>query len=189
MIHAVLEKLQSTYCSLSEETLEAITQKGEILSLEKGHLLVREGQISDKVYYLAKGGVKIYYLKDGKKITDWFAFENDFFCAITSYFKEIPSPHFIELLEDSILIQFRKADIEKLYEQYHDFEKLGRISTTKTMLHLQERVVSLQFETAKQKYKNLLQFYPEIEQRASLGDIASYLGITQETLSRIRSTP
>jgi len=78
-------------------------------------------------------------------------------------------------------------DIEILCDKYHEFERLARMSTTKTMLQLQQRIVSLQFKTSKERYDSLLERYPQIELRAPLGDIASYLGITQETLSRIRS--
>ena len=81
-----------------------------------------------------------------------------------------------------------REDMMMLCDKHHDFERLGRISTTKTMLQLQQRVVSLQFESSQQRYLNLISIYPHIELRVPLGDIASYLGITQETLSRIRAS-
>ena len=74
-----------------------------------------------------------------------------------------------------------------LCDKHHDFERVGRLSTTKTLIQLQQRIVSLQFKSSKERYDSLLEKYPQIELRAPLGDIASYLGITQETLSRIRS--
>jgi CRP-like cAMP-binding protein len=91
-------------------------------------------------------------------------------------------------LEDSTLLVVAREDMMMLCDKYHDFERLGRISTTKTMLQLQQRLVSLQFETSQQRYLNLISIYPHIELRVPLGDIASYLGITQETLSRIRAS-
>ena len=74
-----------------------------------------------------------------------------------------------------------------LADKHHDFERLGRLVVTKTMLQLQHRIVAVQFETAQQKYENLLKARPDITQRVSLSHIASYLGITLETLSRIRN--
>ena len=80
-----------------------------------------------------------------------------------------------------------RADMQALCDRHHDIERLGRLSTTKTMLQLQRRVVSLQFETAHQRFDNLLKVYPQITQRVPLHHIASFLGITPETLSRVRA--
>jgi CRP-like cAMP-binding protein len=134
-----------------------------------------------------EGGVRAYYLKKGKTNTDWFAFENDFISSIISFFLRVPSQHYIEVLEGTTLMALQLHDIEMLCAKYHDFERLGRLSAIKTMVQLQQRIVSLQFKSSKERYDSLLEKYPQIELRAPLGDIASYLGITQETLSRIRN--
>jgi len=100
---------------------------------------------------------------------------------------EKPSEHYIELTENSIILEFEREKLTKLSNKYHDFERFSRITITKIMLQLQQRVVYLQFSTAKERYHFLLKEYPEIELQIPLGDIASYIGITQETLSRIRA--
>jgi len=187
MIDQILQRITKQYCPLSVETLEGVKKYGTIRQIKKGELLVREGQFSDELYYVAEGGVRAYYLADGKTITDWFAFEDDFISSIVSFFLKVPSQHQIEILEDSTLLVFKLDDVELLCEKHHDFERLGRLSVTKTMLQLQQRIVSIQFKSSKERYESLLEKYPKIEQRAPLGDIASYLGITQETLSRIRN--
>lgn len=188
MLKQALDAISKEYCPLSAETIADWADRTCLLSLKKGHQLVREGQYSDKLYFIVKGSIRAYYLRDGKDITDWFAFENDFVSSISSYFLDIPSEHYMELTEDSTLLEFKRADIVYLSEKHHDFERLGRMSITKTMLRLQRRIVSLQFRTSKQRYTALLKEHPEIELRVPLGDIASYLGITQETLSRIRAS-
>lgn len=175
------------YSVISDETFLELEKHFQILTLPKGHQLVKEGQYSDKLFLILKGSAKAFYLKDGKTITDWFAFENDFICAINSYFLFIPSPHYIELLEESTLLLLHRDNMLKLCDQFHEIERLARISITKTMLQIQQRIVALQFETASQRYQNLTSIYPDIELRVPLGDIASFLGITQETLSRIRA--
>lgn len=187
MLDQILKSITEQYCPLSGETLADVTSRCDLLEAKKGELLVREGQYSDKLYYVVKGGVRAYYLKDGKTISDWFSFENDFISSIISFFLDVPSQHYIELMEDSTLLVFKRDDIDFLCEKHHDFERLGRLSVTKTMLQLQQRVVAIQFKSSKERYESLLQRFPNIELRVPLGDIASYLGITQETLSRIRN--
>ncbi len=187
MIQHALDIITKQYCKLSDEAIVDLKANLSLLEVLKGTQLVKEGQYSDDLYFIVKGATRAYYLKDGKDITDWFAFENDFICAIKSYFLFIPSPHFVEVIEDSVLVVFKRDKMQKLCDNHHDIERLARIGTTKTMLQLQHRVVSLQFETAHQRYQNILEIYPQIELRASLGQISSFLGITQETLSRIRA--
>jgi CRP-like cAMP-binding protein len=188
MLKETIQIITQTFSPLSEECVAEFEQYAQIQSYSKGHQLVKEGQYADKMYFILNGCARAYYLKDGKNITDWFAFEHEFICAINSFFLFIPCPHYIELLEDSTLLVIAREDMIMLCDKYHDFERLGRISTTKTMLQLQQRVVALQFETAQQRYLNLISLYPHIELRVPLGDIASFLGITQETLSRIRAS-
>lgn len=187
MLDHVLKVITENYTPLSDATIEDVKSSCKLMEVKKGEVLVKEGEYSDNLYFVVEGGVRAYYLKKGKTITDWFAFENDFISAIVSFFLNIPSQHYIEVLEDSTLMVLKREDIDLLCEKFHDFERLGRYSVTKTMLQLQQRVVSIQFMSSKERYHSLLEKYPHIEQRAPLGDIASYLGIAQETLSRIRN--
>jgi CRP-like cAMP-binding protein len=99
----------------------------------------------------------------------------------------MPSPHYIEVLEPSILLEISRENINLLSDKYKEFDRLGKIIVTKTMLQQQQRIVSIQFETAQQKYENILKIRPDITKRVALTHIASYLGITLETLSRIRN--
>lgn len=187
MIDQILQSITEQYCPLSAKTLEDVKKSGLIRNFKKGELLAKEGQYSDELFYIAKGGARAYYLHDGKIVTDWFAFENDFISSIVSFFLDVPGQHQIEMLEDTVMLVLKRDDVELLCEKHHDFERLGRLSVTKTMMQLQQRIVSIQFKSSKERYDSLLKKYPSIEQRAPLGDIASYLGITQETLSRIRN--
>ena len=179
--------ISTAYSPLTDACKADMMAMARLLHIEKGKLLVKEGQYSDKGYFIINGCFRAYYLKDGKDITDWFAFENDFISSINSFFLGIPSPHFIEVLEDACALEISRDRVQYLRDTYHDFERLTSVVMTKTMLQLQQRVVSLQFETAQQKYDNLITLNPHITQRVPLMHIASYLGITFETLSRIRN--
>ena len=186
-VEEIIELINTKYAPLTKECKEDLVVSSSILMLEKPTLIVREGEQSNTIFFIIKGCARAFYLKDGKDITDWFAFENDFVCAINSFFLSEPSVHFIETLEPSILLQISKSDVERLSQKRHSYETLTKKVVIKTMLQLQERIVGIQFETAQQKYENLLQVLPSITKRIPLTHIASYLGITLETLSRIRN--
>lgn len=185
-ITSVIALISSTFSELSPDSRSEFEKLLTINTFDKNTIIVREGQYSDKLFYIITGCLRAYYLKEDKKITDWFGFENDFICSINSYFLEIPSPHYIETIEPATLMVISRSDINKLCAKHHDFERLAKVAVTKTMLQLQQRIVSMQFETAQQKYENLTALRPDISQRVPLGHIASYLGMTIETLSRIR---
>lgn len=182
-----VETVSIGYSPLSEACKAELTTLVKLLKFDKGTPLVKEGQYADKTYFIIKGCVRAYYLKEGKDITDWFAFENDFISSINSFFLGVPSPHYIEVLEETVVFEISRDKVQYLRDKYHDFERLGSVIVTKTMLQLQHRVVSMQFETAQQKYENLINLRPEIAQRVPVMHIASYLGLTLETLSRIRN--
>lgn len=183
----VIELISETYSPLSDLCKLDLKNASKILNFEKATMLVKEGQLADKTYFIVNGCARAFYLKEGKDITDWFAFENDFISSIHSFFLNVPSPHYIELLEPTTFLEISRDTVLELCDKYHDFDRLGRIIATNTMLKLQQRIVSIQFETALQKYNSLLNIRPDITQRVSLTHIASYLGITLETLSRIRN--
>ncbi|MBX2877961.1 MAG: Crp/Fnr family transcriptional regulator [Saprospiraceae bacterium] len=182
-----IQSISQHYHPLPPDCQKDLLACCQLHRLEKGHLLVKEGQYADKTYYLLKGAARAFYLKDGKDITDWFAFEYEFISPIQSFFLNIASPQYIETLAPTLLLEVRREDVNRLSDLYRAFDRLGKIIVTQTLLKLQQRVISLQFESAQQKYDNLLAVTPDIEIRVPLMHIASYLGITLETLSRIRA--
>jgi CRP-like cAMP-binding protein len=186
-IATVIETISKNYSLLTDDCKSDLKKSCTLLSLDKLSLIEKEGQLATKMYFIVSGCLRAFYTKDGKDITDWFAFEGDFVSSINSFFQDIPSKHNIELLESTTLMEISKETIFALTNTHHCFERLGRIAVTKTMLQLQERIVSIQFETAQQKYESLINIRPDITQRVPLTHIASYLGVTLETLSRIRN--
>lgn len=182
----VIDLISEQYSLLSSECRLELEQNAIIRNLDRNTILVKEGQYSDKAFYVVSGCARAYYLRDGKDISDWFAFENDFISSINSFFLQVPSPHFIEVLEPSIILEISRDTVEELSDRYRDFDRLSKVIVTKTMLQQRERMYAMQFQTAEQKYESIVANHPNIAQRVSLTDIASYIGITLETLSRIR---
>lgn len=186
-IEKVLHEIEKVYSPLARECKQAFIAHAKLVDFKKDDIVVREGQYSKKAYLILEGCARAYYLKDGKDISDWFTFENQFMASIVSFFSKQPSPHYVAFLEDSKALEFSKETVDLLSNNFHDFERFISKVVTKTMLGLCERLHTIQFSKADERYQALLGIYPNITQRIPLTHIASYLGITLETLSRIRN--
>ena len=175
------------YSPLSGEAQQELENCFEEIILPKNEDLLSEGNTSRHLYFLQQGALRGYYTLDGKEITHWFGFENDFVTSFHSFITQEPAVENIQLLEGSILWAISKDTLTGLFDQFHEIERLVRIIYEKYYIRLEERFVNAQFKTASERYEQLLQQTPHILERVPLGHIASYLGISQETLSRIRS--
>lgn len=187
LTESILQRINELFYPLSEEVKKDFIANSQLASYKKGDIVVREGQISKKAFLIIKGCSRAYYLKEGKDISDWFAFENDFMSPIISFFSNKPSPHYIEFVEDALVLEFSKDTTDYLSDKHRNFERMISKVVTETMLGLCERLYTIQFNKAEERYKHLLTIYPNITNRIPLTHIASYLGITLETLSRIRN--
>lgn len=155
--------------------------------MNKNEYLLNEGSISRHLYFVQQGALRGYYNLDGKEVTHWFGFEKDFVTSFHSFITQEPAVENIQLLEGSVLWAISKETLSNLYNEYHEIERLVRIATEKYYIRLEEKFVNSHFKTATERYEHLLEQQPHILERVPLGHIASYLGISQETLSRIRS--
>ena len=158
----------------------------EQIDLPKQSYLLHEGQKCRYLYFLQQGALRGFYHLDGKEVTYWFGFENDFVTSFHSLITQQPAIENIQLLETSVLWSISKEKLHSLFKQHHEIETLVRVIYEKYYIRLEERFINSQFRTALERYENLLAQTPHILERVSLGHIASYLGISQETLSRIR---
>jgi len=183
-----LKKAIAEISPLSSESADAFFSAWKCWSTVKDHYLLREHTISDYIYFIKKGVARIYYYKNDKEITEWIAMDEQFFLSITSFFERIPSYLIIQTIEPSDVYGIHYNDFMSLTDRYHDVERLLRKMVTRSLILSQIRMDSIQFETAQQRYERLLNNSPQIIQRVPLSYIASFLGVTLETLSRIRST-
>lgn len=175
------------YHVLSNESQDALIDCFQKVIVYKNDYLLNEGNICRKLYFLEKGALRGFYNIEGKEITHWFAFENDFVTSFHSFITGEASVENIQFIESSVLWAISKNELTGLLNRYHEIERLVRIAYEKYYIRLEERYVNAQFKTARELYENLLQQTPHILERVPLGYVASYLGISQETLSRIRS--
>lgn len=186
-MNEIIDKIALNYSNLEKETISDWEMNSKIIEYKKGERIITEGQQRHKLFYIIKGSLKAYYINNDKKIVDWFAFKNEFITSSTSFLTDEPSLHYIETMEDCVILETDKSKVELLCKRNHDYEHLFRIILSKVIVQFRHRIFSLQFKTVKQRYESLITQYPKIESIVPLGDIATFLGITQETLSRIRA--
>ena len=156
-------------------------------TLPKNTMLLRNGEVCHEFHFLEKGLARVFYYKDGKDVTAWFASKGQIASAIDSLFTGLPSMYNIEILEDAKIWSLQYRKLEPVFEKYAQVERLGRLLVTQNYLLLDERMKLFAFCSAEERYEKLLIQIPDITQRVKLGHIASYLGISQEHLSRIRA--
>lgn len=182
-IISILQRLQP----LSKETIDSMDAIIKQRHYGKGELLVRVGQVPENFYFVRKGLARVYYVRKEQEITDYFAIDNQFIGALPGLFSQQPSHKAIETLEDSEVDYFSYAAFDKLCERHHDLERAARKMSIVGMLEGQKRIESIRFFSAKERYEELEKLYPGITNRAPLKHIASYLGVTQVSISRIRA--
>lgn len=159
----------------------------KLLEINKGEIILHTTERSKYLYFIERGALRGYYYQEDKEITSWFAQEGEFANCFYSFITKEASFENIQAIDDAFLISISYDDLQELYSDFPETERIGRILTEQYYIKLESRLLNIQFKTAKERYKKLLDYNPTLLKRAALGQIASYLGITQETLSRIRS--
>lgn len=175
------------YGNISSEIESELSSRIKIYQKKKGDYFLKQGQVNSSIFVIEKGLARIYFVKDNKEINSWFAEENEIIGSILPIYSHKPSFENIQFLEDSLIYSISSRELNDLYRAYPEFNIVGRKMAEKLCEILEERIISLHTENAEERYKSLIKKHPDLLQRINLGHIASYLGITQETLSRIRS--
>lgn len=177
----------SQFSSLSVVSKQELSACLRRVEFPKGKILIRENTIGNFLFFVESGLARTFFFKDGKDVTDWFSAENSFACSVVSFITREPDRRSIELLEASVLYTLHFKDIDNLCVKYRDIETFFRRLENFSFLQTVQKLDALHFSTSLERYQNFMATHPTIIQRAPLGMIASYLGVTQETLSRIRS--
>lgn len=172
-----------------KELFEEVIDKLPILTLkqvEKGQILHREDTICLKIFLVKKGVLRSFYFVNEKDITAHFAMDYGIIGAADSTIKQKKSRYNIEALEPSEVYVLDYIQMESYLTEHPELEKLARKFTELIYMDLVERMEGMLFLSARERYENLVARYPDLIGRVNLGHVASYLGITQETLSRVR---
>lgn len=172
---------------IDNDSFDNATKYFEVEKISKGDYLVQERQICGKIAYISDGLFRIFNLKDGVEVNTCFCKENSITSSFRSFINQTPSKESIQAIENSTVITISWSNINKLQNESAIWQKLRQTLTDKECVRLSDRATSLSFESALEKYENILKYQPEIVQRVPIQHIASYIGVSRETLSRIRS--
>ena len=172
---------------LSAEDLQSIASIHQQVTFSKGNVFFKEGYVADEYYILEKGLIRAFvHNYNGDEITTDFFTDSDIVIVPTSLFQRIPSLENLQALTDCILWKISFDDFQQLFHRMPGFVEWGRLWFTTQLFAVKQRSLDMIRETATTRYLKLLQQKPQIIQHAPLKQIASYLGVTDTSLSRIR---
>lgn len=173
---------------LKPESVDALLPFFSLKNFSKKDFLVKQGQISSELNFVYAGSVREFFEDTNANETNtWFGLENSVAISTYSFFSQKPSLTNIQALEDVQAVVIKHADLHKLFNQFHDIERLGRLIVEQYLVQIEEMKIMLQTLSARERYQYITQHKPEFVQRIPLKYLASFLGIQLETLSRVRN--
>ncbi len=172
---------------ISDALQQAIEAHFIFQTVPANHMLAKEGQYVQKLFFLEEGTVRSFHYGKDKEVNSWFYINHQFFTCWYSFQGQQASFENLETLSESTIYSIDYAHYQHLMNEFPEFQKLGRLIAEEQLAFIDYYSKGYMFLSAKERYDLLLSFIPDIELRVKLGHIASFLGVSQETLSRIRS--
>ncbi len=188
VIYSHLFSFLEKFAQLSEEEKQRLFTISEVRQVSKGTFLEKPGRKATQLRFVFSGVYRVYQIMEGKEITSYFhyAFRNPVIGAFESLLTEESSKVYVECLVPGTLIELRYKDWVTLYKESLSFTNIARIFAEKNYVLALERIESLQYQSASDRYALFLKQYPSLLQQIPQHYVASYLGIAPESLSRIR---
>lgn len=182
-----LEEIIAPFYPLPESSKKALLAKARTVAFQKGAILMRANRLETVFYFIGRGLVRAYADSANGEVTFWFGMEGSPVLSMKNYILGERSYETMEVLEESVLYAFDHADLSDLYQTDVHLANWGRKLMEYELYKTEERLIAMQFKTAQERYTDLLTQQPELLRRVQLGYIASYLGMSQVSLSRIRA--
>ncbi len=183
----IARELARKYSTMTHDELDKLENVLVPMKFAKGQMILSEGEVCKNIYYVEKGLVRQFYFKKGKAVTEYLAVEGTIVMCIESLFKEMPSLLQVEALEPVQIYALPKARLEEVALHNVNIQILYRKILEESLIISQIHADLVRFETAQDRYERLCRLSPQVALRAPLLYIASYLQMTPETLSRVRS--
>lgn len=172
--------------NFTEQECQEINDAFHTETYNKGALLIKSGSYSDRIFFIEQGLVRIFYYKEDKDITQFFSDQGTFTASLSSFTDGKPEPYGWEALEPTKVRVIAYKDLQGLFTRFPMLQQVFLYVCFDMINMFSLKLESIQFQTAEQRYTAMMETYPGILLRVPLGHIASYLGITQQTLSVIR---
>lgn len=174
--------------SVSNQSLELITPHFKKIELKKGEYFIKMGRVADRMAYIESGLFRIYAEAESaeKEVTQWISTPGYFITELSSFVFQKPSRLHLQALEDSVLLSIDKETHQHLCNTIPEWNELDKKFIAKCFVMLEDRIFSHLYMTAEERFKQLMQFQPELFNQVPLQYLASMLGVTPETLSRMR---
>jgi CRP-like cAMP-binding protein len=167
------------------EEMETVLSNFQEMILDKGQLILKTGQVANCYYFIKSGALRFYYGDYEEQLTAWVIVKDEFFTEISSLNPQLPTRFNIEAIEKTELLYINKDDMEMLYRQIPAWQEFGRITWENMAMRMINQIISFQTLSAEERYLEFIQ-NAELMKRVPVKQIASYLGITPNALSRIR---
>lgn len=180
-------ELARRYSTMAHDELDILESILVPMRFSRGEKIVDQGDVCDSIYYVDRGMVREYYFKNHKEVTEYIAVDGNIFMCIESLFREEPSQLIAESLETSYVYALPKKRLEEVALHNVNIQILYRKILEESLIISQRRADLLRFESAKDRYRKFCKLNPKMIMKAPLVYIASYLQMTPETLSRVRS--
>lgn len=184
----VARELARRYSTMTHDELDMLERVLVPMRFSKGENIVSEGEFSTHIFWIVKGLVRLYYIKNGKEVTEHMAAENNMVMCIESLFREEPSKMVMMALENTIVYALSRPMLEQVAMKSVNIQILYRKVLEESLMQSQVQADMLRFETAQGRYARLVETNPQLILRAPLVYVASLLQMAPETLSRVRTS-
>ena len=183
----IAHELARKYSTMTHDELDILESVLVPMKFAKNEMILKTGEVCRNIYYIDRGLIRQFYFKNGKEVTEHLGVDHSIFMCIESLFREEPTRLQVEALEQTIIYALPKEKLEEVALHNVNIQILYRKILEESLILSQIHADLVRFESAQDKYKKLCKSSPQIVLRAPLVYIASYLQMTPETLSRVRS--
>ncbi|HSI74806.1 MAG TPA: Crp/Fnr family transcriptional regulator [Lunatimonas sp.] len=183
----MLVKIFEQFDGLDDKSIDQFLDIAVLRNFKKGELLVIAGGVCEKLFFIEQGTVRSFYYKEVKDVTISFSLAGEFVTSMSGFITQKPTYENVEALEDCLVLEFGKEKLNELFVREPTWVNIYRQILEEYYVKLEERLIFSKFKTAKERYFDLISEKPQLIKIASIGQIASFLGINIETLSRIRA--
>jgi CRP-like cAMP-binding protein len=185
-MNRLLTLLNSIY-PLSQGIIEHLGHTIKTKTLCKKQYLLKAGHVSRQICFIEKGLLRCFYDQAEMEVSSWFMKEGDVIISVESFFKQKPSYESIQALDETVVHFIEYNELQFIYKNFLEFNYVARVLTENYYTLSEQRLYSLRMQRSLERYEHLLQNFPELILRVPSKYIASYLGISEETLSRIKA--